>query len=64
MTTRRKLVAVGVILAVGILFAWQRHREDRIARCHAADGVWNGPTSSCTTLGGRPLLLRDGLGRI
>lgn len=53
---------IAALLALGIvtgLLAWQADREQRIARCHAAGGAWNGAASRCVPLPASPILRRD-----
>jgi hypothetical protein len=55
----RPLLAVGVLVVLGGLLAWQQIRTRQINACVLANGAWDGATSSCRPLPGSPILQRD-----
>lgn len=63
MTHARMIAALCVATLVAVLLGWSAWRERLVADCEAAGGHWHGPSSSCTSLGGRPIIVRQGLGR-
>lgn len=63
MTQARIIAAVCMAVLVATLAVWSVRRERLVADCEAAGGHWHGPSSSCTSLGGRPIIVRQGLGR-
>ncbi|MBV1694912.1 MAG: hypothetical protein KGP27_10675 [Hyphomicrobiales bacterium] len=63
MTNTHIIAAVCVAAIVAVLVGWSAWRERLVADCEAAGGHWHGPSSSCTSLGGRPIIVRQGLNR-
>jgi hypothetical protein len=63
MTNTHIIAAVVVAAALAVLVGWSALRERLVADCEAAGGHWHGPSSTCTSLGGRPMIVRQGLSR-
>lgn len=47
MSRQRIIIAVVSVMMLAALLLWQRQREQLIAACIGASGIWNGPKSRC-----------------
>lgn len=58
MTRTRWIIAISAGAVLAALLGWQAMREQKVAACRDAGGIWDGQRSRCIP-GLKPIIQRD-----